>query len=99
MPRRAQRKGHVARGRPEAVMGTEADGGVACATRHWRGDRGRHASASMSGTDQGQLVRQLIVGQFQLPLAMIVMPKLFPLPFGVAVTVPLLPLTAAFQLF
>src|SRR5687768_9839443 len=30
---------------------------------------------------------------------MIVTPKLLPLPFGLAVTVPLVPLTAAFQLF
>ena len=44
-------------------------------------------------------VRQVTVGQVQLPLAMIVTPKLLPLPFDWAVTVPLVPLTAAFQLF
>ncbi|RAO00930.1 hypothetical protein MED15_03871 [Micromonospora noduli] len=98
MPRRAQSKGHIERGRPVAAMDAEADGGC-LRNADWRGDRGRHASGAMSGTDRRQLVRQLIVGQFQLPLAMIVTPKLLPLPFGVAVTVPLLPLTAAFQLF
>src|SRR5690606_39814106 len=34
-----------------------------------------------------------------LPLRHTVMPKLLPLPFGVAVIVPLLPLMLAFQLF
>ncbi|MEK8106152.1 hypothetical protein NKG94_15040 [Micromonospora sp. M12] len=34
-----------------------------------------------------------------MPLAITVIPKLLPLPFGVAVTVPLEPLTEAFQLF
>ena len=38
-------------------------------------------------------------GQVQVPLAMIVTPKVLPLPFGLAVMVPLVPLTAAFQLF
>jgi len=62
-------------------------------------ERQHDAAGHTAHRVQRQLVLQEAVGLVLLPFLNSVMPKLLPLPFGLAVSVPVVPVMVAFQLF